>query len=98
MRSFARVCLTVGALSLGLLLTACEDFDPTAIFDADIFNPKKKLPGERRTVFPDGTPGVTQGVPPEMVKGHEAPAAAPEAASKESGKDAQKQAAADPGE
>src|SRR5271165_7436658 len=74
MRSLVRVCLTVGALSLGLLLAGCEDFDPTAIFDSEMFNTKKKLPGERRPVFPEGTPGVSQGVPPEMVKGYQPPA------------------------
>ena len=81
MRSFVRVGLTVGALSLGLVLAGCESFDPTAIFDSDMFSTKKKLPGERRPVFPEGTPGVPQGVPPELVKGYQAPAA-PEAAPK----------------
>lgn len=37
------------------------------------FNPlgasKKPLPGERRAVFPEGVPGVQQGVPTEMVRG-----------------------------
>src|SRR5271165_2289344 len=91
MRSLVRVCLTVGALSLGLLLAGCEDFDPTAIFDSEMFNTKKKLPGERRPVFPEGTPGVSQGVPPEMVKGYQPPAE-PAPAPKEAPKDASKQA------
>jgi hypothetical protein len=34
---------------------------------------KKKLPGERKEVFPEGVPGVSQGVPPEMVKGYQPP-------------------------
>ena len=56
------------------------------------FNPfgtaKKPLPGERRAVFPEGVPGVQQGVPPELMRGNQqagenaaqppAPAAAPE--------------------
>ena len=33
------------------------------------FNQKKPLPGERKAVFPEGVPGVPQGVPPEMVQG-----------------------------
>jgi hypothetical protein len=54
------------------------------------FNPfgagKKPLPGERRAVFPEGVPGVQQGVPPELMRGNqqaaETPAQpAPEAAS-----------------
>jgi outer membrane biosynthesis protein TonB len=73
MNRFSRVTLTVSALSLGLLLAGCETFDPTTIFDAEIFNTKKKLPGERQPVFPEGTPGVSQGVPQEMVKGYQPP-------------------------
>src|SRR5215467_13404880 len=38
------------------------------------FNPfgtaKKPLPGERRAVFPEGVPGVQQGVPPELMRGN----------------------------
>jgi len=88
MGGYMRVGLTIGALALGLALTACESFDPTDIFDAEIFNTKKKLPGERIPVFPQGTPGVPQGVPAELVKGYqpvpEATAqAAPQTAPKE---------------
>jgi outer membrane biosynthesis protein TonB len=74
MTRFARITLTASALSLAVLLAGCESFDPTAIFDAEIFNTKKKLPGERRSVFPEGTPGVPQGVPQELVKGYQPPA------------------------
>jgi outer membrane biosynthesis protein TonB len=73
MNRFKRISLIVPVLSLGLLLASCESFDPTAIFDAEIFNTKKKLPGERRAVFPEGTPGVPQGVPQELVKGYQQP-------------------------
>ena len=73
MNRFARMTLIVPALSLGLMLAGCESFDPTAIFDAEIFNTKKKLPGDRQAVFPEGTPGVPQGVPQELVKGYQAP-------------------------
>ena len=41
----------------------------------EIFNTKKKLPGERKPVFPEGTPGVPQGVPQELVKGYQEPGA-----------------------
>jgi hypothetical protein len=73
MNRFMRVALTVSAMSLGLALAGCETFDPTAIFDLEIFNTKKKLPGERQPVFPEGTPGVPQGVPQELVKGYQPP-------------------------
>jgi outer membrane biosynthesis protein TonB len=73
MNRFTRMTVIVPALSLGLMLAGCESFDPTAIFDAEIFSTKKKLPGDRRAVFPEGTPGVPQGVPQELVKGYQAP-------------------------
>jgi len=82
MKNLVRAALTAGALSVGFLLAGCENFDPTALFDSDIFNTKKKLPGERRPVFPEGTPGVPLGVPPEIVKGYQPPPA-PEALPKE---------------
>src|SRR6516164_8784621 len=71
MNRFAPIGLTVLALSLGVLLAGCEGFDPTTIMDSDFFNTKKRLPGERKPVFPEGTPGVTQGVPKELVKGYQ---------------------------
>src|SRR5437868_8114318 len=73
MGRYVRIGLTVGALALGLAVAGCENFDPTDIFDSEIFSSKKKLPGERRPVFPEGTPGVPQGVPPDLIKGHQAP-------------------------
>ncbi len=80
MHRFARATLAVSALSLGLMLAGCEtmdQFDPTDLFSSDIFNTKKKLPGERQPVFPEGTPGVPQGVPPDLIKGHDQAAAEP---------------------
>jgi hypothetical protein len=71
MNRFARIGFAVLALSLGVLLAGCEGFDPTSFMDSDFFNTKKRLPGERKAVFPEGTPGVTQGVPKEMVKGYQ---------------------------
>jgi hypothetical protein len=78
MGGYMRILLTAGVLALGLALTACEDFDPTAIFD--VFDTKKKLAGERQPVFPDGTPGVPQGVPAELTKGYQAPPEQPKEA------------------
>jgi hypothetical protein len=69
MNRFTRTGLIIVALSLGL--AGCEGFDPTSIMDHDFFNTKKRLPGERKAVFPEGTPGVPQGVPKELVKGYE---------------------------
>jgi hypothetical protein len=74
MNRTARIALTALALSLGLALAGCESFDPTSIMDNDFFSTKKKLEGTRQPVFPEGTPGVPQGVPAELVKGYQPPA------------------------
>jgi hypothetical protein len=54
------------------VMSGCADFDPDKL---DIFgiNEKKKLPGDRKPVFPQGVPGVSQGIPPEFVKGNQPP-------------------------
>ena len=70
---------TAAALLLAFALAGCESFDPLdKLADLDIMGTSKKpLVGERRSVFATGVPGVPQGVPPEMVKGYQAPAEAP---------------------
>src|SRR5271155_4665886 len=47
--------------------SSLSSFDPTDMLDW--LDTKKKLPGERKPVFPDGVPGVEQGVPRDMYKG-----------------------------
>jgi hypothetical protein len=49
-------------------LSACDALDTFELFDT-----KKKLQGERKPVFPEGVPGVTVGVPPDLVKGYKEP-------------------------
>src|SRR5690349_10872487 len=68
MRRTYRVVFIAGLVALAPLLAGCADFDMDSL---DIFhlNEKKKLPGERKEVFPGGVPGVTQGIPPEYMKG-----------------------------
>jgi hypothetical protein len=66
------------ALVLALLpfLGACTkggQFDPTEMFNSDVFDAKKKLTGQRVPVFPDGVPGTTTGVPADLVKGYQPP-------------------------
>ena len=73
MPRFPRIVLILAPLVLALPLAACESFDPDKLLDFEIFNTKKKLPGERQPVFPGGVPGVTQGVPAELVKGYQPP-------------------------
>jgi len=58
-------------IALSGILAACADqlgnFDPTDMLDW--MDSKKKLPGDRKPVFPDGVPGLEQGVPKELYKG-----------------------------
>jgi outer membrane biosynthesis protein TonB len=73
------VVLSAGLLVLGLSLSACSssssEFDPTDLIPTNLFGAgKKPLPGERRAVFPEGVPGVPQGVPPDLYKGRQATA------------------------
>ena len=70
-----RRTVTFVALACGLALAGCDSFDPIDKFqDWDIMGSKKTpLQGERREVFPQGVPGVPQGVPPDLVKGYQAP-------------------------
>jgi len=53
-------------------LSGCADFDIDK-FDVFGLSDKKKLPGERKPVFPEGVPGVSQGIPPEYIKGNQPP-------------------------
>lgn len=58
------------------VLGACTkggQFDPTEMFNSDVFDAKKKLTGQRVPVFPDGVPGTTSGVPADLVKGYQPP-------------------------
>ena len=68
MRPFARLALAAVVAAVGPVLSGCESLDSIALFDS-----KKKLAGERREVFPEGVPGVTSGVPAELVKGYHEP-------------------------
>src|SRR5947199_8526082 len=52
----------VGGCSGGL-----SNWDPSDLLD--FLDTKKKLPGERKPVFPNGVPGLEQGVPKELYKG-----------------------------
>jgi hypothetical protein len=79
MRCFRRGLLTVAGLILSLSVAGCGSFDPT-----DWFSNKKPIPGERRAVFPEGVPGVPQGIPPEL-KRNEPPPADPALASVDGG-------------
>lgn len=72
MRTFQRAAMLLLLGGFSLALTACADFDLDKL---DVFhlNEKKKLPGERKELFPEGVPGVSQGIPPEYMKGNQPP-------------------------
>jgi hypothetical protein len=72
MAPFARAIIVAAALALPL--GGCVNFDPTEWFAGDWFNNKKPLPGERKDLFPGGVPGVSKGVPSDLVKGNQAAA------------------------
>jgi hypothetical protein len=59
-------------LSLSSVLAGCggggiSSFDPMDLLD--FMDTKKKLPGDRKPVFPEGVPGLEQGVPKDLYKG-----------------------------
>lgn len=43
------------------------NFDPSDMLD--FLDTKKKLPGDRKPVFPEGVPGLEQGVPKDLYRG-----------------------------
>jgi len=52
---------------LGGCSSGLSNFDPSDLLD--FLDTKKKLPGDRKPVFPDGVPGLEQGVPKDLYKG-----------------------------
>jgi outer membrane biosynthesis protein TonB len=95
MRRIHRI-VVLATLALAMpALAGCSNFDPDSL---DIFglNEKKKLPGERRAVFPEGVPGVSQGIPPEYLKGNQPAPETAVAIPPEPEKPAAKQAALEP--
>ena len=70
MRRPQRLIATAVLIALSGALAGCGStagFDPSDLLD--FLDTKKKLPGERKPVFPEGVPGLEQGVPREMYKG-----------------------------
>ena len=72
MRLSQRLIAAAVLVALSGALAGCggggmSNFDPTDLLD--FLDTKKKLPGERKPVFPEGVPGLEQGVPKELYKG-----------------------------
>lgn len=79
MRFSQRLIAATVLVSLSCALAGCgggvSSFDPMDMLD--FLDTKKKLPGERKDVFPEGVPGVEQGVPKELYRGAQAQPDAP---------------------
>ncbi len=72
MRRSQRMIAAAVAVALCSVLAGCgggsmANFDPSDLLD--FLDSKKKLPGDRKPVFPEGVPGLEQGVPKELYKG-----------------------------
>ena len=71
MRRSQRLIAAAVLISLCTVLAGCSgsmsSFDPSDLLDW--LDTKKKLPGERKPVFPEGVPGLEQGVPKQLYKG-----------------------------
>ncbi|WP_137045119.1 hypothetical protein [Pseudolabrys sp. FHR47] len=82
MRRLPRIALLSLLVLAAPVLSGCANFDPDNL---DIFglNEKKKLPGERKDLFPEGVPGVSQGIPPEYRMGAQTAAGADAAAAQQ---------------
>jgi hypothetical protein len=75
-RDHSSLFCAASALAFLLVLAACTpggQFDPTEVFNSDMFDSKTKLKGQREPLFPDGVPGTTTGVPADLVKGYQPP-------------------------
>src|ERR1700737_459614 len=69
MRRTPRLIAAAVLIAFTGLLGGCSSggFDPSDLLD--FLDTKKKLPGDRKPVFPEGVPGLEQGVPKELYKG-----------------------------
>src|SRR6476646_8219642 len=71
MRRPQRLIAATIVIALSSALAGCGsmggNFDPSDLLDC--LDTKKKLPGERKPVFPQGVPGLEPGVPKDLYKG-----------------------------
>jgi len=81
MNRLPRILAAASLLAIALALSGCgfdtSKLDPTDLLDNVFADQKAPLKGERRPLFPQGTPGVQPGVPPDLVKGYQPPAEPP---------------------
>jgi len=75
-----RAVLVALLIGIGPVIAGCSDGFDMDKLDVLGLNQKKKLPGERHALFPEGVPGVQQGIPAEYMKGNVAQQQQPGAA------------------
>jgi hypothetical protein len=71
MRLSQRLVTAAVLIAFSSALAGCGSvagWDPSDLLD--FLDTKKKLPGDRKPVFPEGVPGLQQGVPKELYKGN----------------------------
>jgi hypothetical protein len=71
MRLSQRLITAAVLIAFSSALAGCGSmagWDPSDLLD--FLDTKKKLPGDRKPVFPEGVPGLQQGVPKELYKGN----------------------------
>ena len=69
MRAMQRLVSAAVLVTLASALTGCggaSSWDPSDLLD--FMDTKKKLPGDRKPVFPEGVPGLEQGVPRDLYR------------------------------
>jgi hypothetical protein len=76
-QTLVRLALVTTAIATGPLLSACSSASLDSLDPSEWLDTKKKVAGERKDVFPGGVPGVTAGVPAELVKGYREPEGGP---------------------
>lgn len=75
-----RLIIATVLVAMSAVLSGCgsmsglTNFEPGDLFD--FLDTKKKLPGDRKAVFPEGVPGLEQGVPRDLYRGARASAVA----------------------
>ena len=67
MRRTPRLIAAAVLIAFTGVLGGCSSFDPSDMLD--FLDTKKKLAGDRKPVFPEGVPGLEQGVPKDLYKG-----------------------------
>src|SRR6202047_2848485 len=71
MRRLQRLIAASVLVALSGAVAGCSSsfssWDPSDMLDW--IDTKKKIPGERKPVFPEGVPGLEQGVPKQLYKG-----------------------------